>query len=145
MPSFVSHLEGAIDGARLAAGRPQTLHKERPLWVRYDLEAVGRALKPSMLADREPTMWRYRELLPPRDELGIISLGEGMTPLISCARLGRELGLSNLWVKDESQLPTGSFKSRGLAMAITPKEALRIHRNLLHQRKILKAGGFTPC
>jgi len=64
-------------------------------------------------------MWRYRELLPVGTDFPEVTLGEGMSPLIACPRIGRSLGLSQLLVKDESQLPTGSFKSRGLAMAIT--------------------------
>jgi threonine synthase len=119
MPCFVTHLEAAIDGTTLPAGQLQTMHKDRPLWVRYDLPAVAQALTKDMLRDREPTLWRYRELLPVTDEQQIISLGEGMSPLLACPRLGGKLGLSDLWIKDESQLPTGSFKSRGMALAIT--------------------------
>jgi len=119
MARYVTHLESAIDGTRLPADQPATLHKDRPLWVRYDLEAVGEHLTKETLRDREPTMWRYRELLPVGTEPFEVSLGEGMSPLLPCPRLGERLGLQNLWIKDESQLPTGSFKSRGLAMAIT--------------------------
>jgi threonine synthase len=64
-------------------------------------------------------MWCYRELLPILDDEKIVSLGETMTPLVQTPRLGRELGLSDLWVKDETRLPTGTFKSRGLAMALS--------------------------
>lgn len=74
MPCFVTHLEAAIDGTTLAAGQLQTMYKDRPLWVRYDLPAVARALTKDMLRDREPTLWRYRELLPVTDEQQIISL-----------------------------------------------------------------------
>jgi threonine synthase len=115
MTCFVTHLESAIDGTRLPADEPQTLHKDRPLWVRYDLDAVG----PDDFADRPPMMWRYRELLPPADERSIVSLGEQMTPVLRCRRLGHRFGLTHLFIKDESRLPTGSFKSRGLAMAIS--------------------------
>lgn len=128
MASFVSHLEGAIDGERLPANRVQTLHKDRPIWVRYDLNAVGRALSKEMLRDRPPTLWRYRELLPVSDDSAITSLGEGMSPLLPAARLGERLGAKNLWIKDESQLPTGSFKSRGLAMAISMARQFGIRR-----------------
>ena len=119
MATFVSHLESAIDGTRLHFDRLQSTHRNRPLWVRYDLAAVGRSLSKAELATRDPTMWRYRELLPVGSDGGEVSLGEGVTPLLSCSRLGPLLGLEHLWIKDESQLPTGSFKSRGLAMAIT--------------------------
>lgn len=119
MPTFVTHLESAIDGTSLPADRPQTLHEGRPLWVRYDLDAVGKAVRRDDLIGREPTLWRYRELLPVADDRHIVTLGEGMSPLLPCPRLGERLNLKRLWIKDESQLPTGSFKSRGLCMAIT--------------------------
>ena len=128
MPCFVTHLEGGIDGARLPADRLQTLHKDRPLLVRYDLDSIAQAVDRQTVARREPTMWRYRELLPPPDGAQIVSLGEGMTPLLRCDRLGAKFGLENLWIKDESQLPTGSFKSRGLAMAITMARHFGIRR-----------------
>jgi len=124
--SHVTHLESAIDGTHLPHDELQTLHEGRPLWVRYDLEAVAAAMTKEGVAAREPTMWRYRELLPVADDTKIASLGEGMTPLLRCDRLGAALGLDNLWVKDESQLPTGSFKSRGLAMAISRANELGV-------------------
>ena len=126
--TFVSHLESAIDGTRLAADELQTLHRDRPLWVRYDLEAIRRSCSREQLRDREPGMWRYRELLPPRSGDPIVSLGEGPSPLIPCPRLGGQLGLQNLWIKDEGQLPTGSFKSRGMAMAITMAQRFGVKR-----------------
>jgi threonine synthase len=128
MPSFVTHLQSALDGTHLPADRPQTLHKERPLWVRYDLEAVGRAVSKEQLARRPASFWRYRELLPYADADAIVSLGETMTPLVRCGRLGERLGLLDLWVKDESRLPTGSFKSRGLALAVTMAREFGIRR-----------------
>ncbi len=128
MKSFVTHLESAIDGTKLPHDRVQTLHEGRPLWVRYDLEAIARAVTPETIAKREPTLWRYRELLPlPLDEQPV-SLGEGMSPLLPAPRLGQSLGLRNLWIKDESQLPTGSFKSRGLCMAISMAKHFGITR-----------------
>jgi threonine synthase len=128
MKSFVTHLESALDGTRLPADRPQTLHKDRPLWVRYDLESAGRALAKSDLASRPPSMWRYRELLPYAQSDAVVSLGETMTPLVACPRLGARFGLSDVWVKDESRLPTGSFKSRGLTMAVTMARQFGIRR-----------------
>jgi threonine synthase len=119
MPSFVTHLESAIDGTHLPHHTVQTMHRDRPLWVRYDLEAVRRAVTREALAKRPPTMWRYRELLPLPDGAQPVTLGEGMSPLLPAPRLGAAFGLADLWIKDESQLPTGSFKSRGLAMAVT--------------------------
>jgi threonine synthase len=119
MRTFVTHLESAIDGTHLPADRAQTLHKDRPLWVRYDLPAVGRELTRQRLRERPSSLWRYRELLPYADPGAVVSLGETMTPLVHCPRLGRRYGMSQLWIKDESRLPTGSFKARGLAMAVT--------------------------
>ncbi len=128
MPNFVTHLESAIDGTHLSADQPRTLHKDRPLWVRYDLDAVQRAMSKTALLSREPTMWRYRELLPVGTDPIEVSLGEGMSPLLKCARLGERYGLKNLWIKDESQLPTGSFKSRGMSAAITMAKRFGIRR-----------------
>lgn len=116
---FVTHYESALDGTPLPLEPYVAMHRDRPLWVRYDLAAVGRALKKEMLRDRAPGMWRYRELLPPPLDVEPVSLGEGRTPLLACPRLAERLGLEQLWVKDESQLPTGSFKSRGMTMAVT--------------------------
>jgi threonine synthase len=126
--SFVTHLEAAIDGTRLSHESLQTLHAGRPLWVRYDLEAVRARMSKESVAGRAPTMWRYRELLPVEEDSNIVTLGEGMSPLLPCARLGEALGLSDLWVKDESQLPSGSFKSRGLAMAVSRAKELGARR-----------------
>jgi threonine synthase len=89
-----------------------------PLLARYDLDAA-RAWKKESLATREPNMWRYRELMPLLDGQEPITLGEGWTPLIHARRLGAELGLDRLFVKDESLNPTNSFKARGLAAAVT--------------------------
>jgi len=89
-----------------------------PLLARYDLEAA-RAWKKASLAARQPNMWRYRELMPLFDGEQPITLGEGWTPLIHATRLGAELGLARLFVKDESLNPTNSFKARGLAAAVT--------------------------
>jgi threonine synthase len=128
MTRFVTHLEGAIDGERLPADKLATVHKDRPIWVRYDLPAVGKTLTKEKLRQRHETLWRYRELLPYFDENAIVSLGERMSPLLRCERLGAKFGLKNLWVKDESQLPTGSFKSRGMAMAVTMAKQLGVKR-----------------
>jgi threonine synthase len=128
MNRFVTHLEGAIDGERLPADQLATLHKDRPIWVRYDLPAVGQALTKEILWTRHETLWRYRELLPYFDDSDIVSLGERMSPLLACPRLGARFGLANLWIKDESQLPTGSFKSRGMALAITMAKRLGVQR-----------------
>lgn len=119
MPSFVTHLESALDGTPLAADRVQSTHRDRPLWVRYDLDAVARAVTRDDWARRPPELWRYAELLPLPDAQAAVSLGERISPLVPCPRLGASLGLARLTIKDESQLPTGSFKSRGLALAVS--------------------------
>src|SRR6185369_1685724 len=77
---------------------------------------------------RHETLWRYRELLPYFDGSEVVSLGERVSPLLKCDRLGAKFGLKDVWIKDESQLPTGSFKSRGMAMAITMAKRLGVKR-----------------
>ncbi len=119
MKSYVTHLESALDGTRVPAGAVHTTHQGRPLWVRYDLAAVRAAVRPDDLAGRPPSLWRYRELLPLPLDAEPVTLGEGMTPLLPCPRLGAALGLKRLFIKDESQLPTGSFKSRGMTTAVS--------------------------
>ncbi|HZU36599.1 MAG TPA: threonine synthase [Gemmataceae bacterium] len=125
---FVTHLESALDGTRFEAGQVHTVHEGRPLWVRYDLSAVKRAVSPDAFIQRPPSLWRYRELLPLPADAEPVSLGEGMTPLLPCPRLGVEVGLSQLWIKDESQLPTGSFKSRGMTMAVSMARHFNLRR-----------------
>ena len=87
--------------------------------VRYDLEKAKAAWKRESLAGAPASMWRYAPLLPLRDSSHIVSLGEGMTPLIKAARLGAAIGSNDLWIKDEGVNPTGSFKARGLSCAIS--------------------------
>jgi threonine synthase len=128
MTHFVSHLEGAIDGTRLPFGQLHGLHNGRPIWVRYNLAAIREAVTPAIIATRPPSLWRYRELLPLPLDVEPVSLGEGMSPLLDCPRLGRALGLNRLLVKDESQLPTGSFKSRGMTAAVSMAKWLGVKR-----------------
>ena len=128
MKQFVSHLEAAIDGTRLPFGTIQNLHEGRPIWVRYDLDAIRSAVTPADIAKRPPSLWRYRELLPLPLDVEPVTLGEGMTPLLPCPKLGKQLGLNRLLIKDESQLPTGSFKSRGMTAAISMAKWLGIKR-----------------
>jgi threonine synthase len=117
--SFLTHLECGLCRQTYDADRLWNLCPEcaRPLLARYDLAAAAQALSPSQLATREPTLWRYRELLPVRDVRHALTLGEGWTPLVHARRLGAEIGFQNLYVKDESLNPTGSFKARGLSVA----------------------------
>jgi len=119
--SFLSHLECGRCGEQLEADKLWNLCPkcQKPLLVRYDLDAARGALNPAALAGREPTMWRYRELLPLRDDAYKLSLGEGYTPFFRPVRLEREVGHGPLYVKDEGLNPTGSFKARGLAAAVS--------------------------
>lgn len=126
--SFVTHLESTADGSRLPKGQLHDVHGGRPLLVRYDLEQVGKNLQRDDLIGREPDLWRYRELLPLEDDRCRVSLGEGMTPLLKCDRLAEEVGVGELWIKDESQLPTGSFKARGMAVAVSMAKELGVSR-----------------
>lgn len=125
---FVTHLESAIDGTRFEPGQLYSTHKDRPLWVRYDLPAIQRAVSRDEMERRGPDLWRWRELLPIQDLANVVSLGERTTPLLRAPRLGETLGLSDLWIKDDSQLPTGSFKSRGQAVAISMARELGVRR-----------------
>ena len=91
----------------------------KPIMVRYDLDAVGKAVTREAIAARRGGMWRWRELLPLPASADPVTLGEGDTPLLAAPRLGEALGVPKLWIKDESQNPTGSFKARGLSAAVT--------------------------
>ena len=127
---FVSHLECADCGAEYPAGEIHGLCTkcERPLWVRYDLDMVKKEFPKKALFGRPPTIWRYLELLPMDDPANIVSLAETITPILPAKRLGAEFGLENLLIKDESRLPTGSFKARGMAMAVTMANEFGIQR-----------------
>jgi threonine synthase len=93
-----------------------------PLLARYDLDRV--AIGPADLAGRGPDLWRYHELLPVSEPSHVVTLGEGMTPLLPARRLGAALGIDRLLVKDEGVLPTGSFKARGAAMGVSRAKEL---------------------
>ncbi len=95
-----------------------------PLFARYDLERAAKDMRPGHLALREPTLWRYDNVLPVDDPDDRISLGEGFTPLLAAPHLGRLIGLPRVMIKDESGNPTGSFKARGLALAVSMAKAL---------------------
>jgi len=124
---FVTHLECSASGEHYEAGRLYNLSRAgKPLLVRYDLPAVARALPRAALREREPSWWRYRELLPMRDAANAVSLGEVITPLIELPRSAAALGLGAVTVKDEGRLPTGSFKARGLALAVTMAHELGV-------------------
>jgi threonine synthase len=126
-PTFVTHLECAATGEHYPADVVHNLSRAgKPLLVRYDLDGVKRALSKDALAQRPADLWRYRELLPVRRAADIVSLGEAVTPLIPLPTLARKLGGAQLIVKDEGRLPTGSFKARGLVMAVSMGKALGI-------------------
>ena len=130
MSSFVTHLECANCGGRFAADQVQNVCTacQRPLWVKYDLPAVKSLFPREALANRPPTLWRYRELLPMRDDTAIVTLGETMTPILETPRLAAHFGVRHLAVKDESRLPTGSFKARGMALAISKAKEFGLQR-----------------
>jgi threonine synthase len=122
----ITHLECAACGLRHEAQRLLNLCSEcgKPLLVRYDLEQAGRSLKKESLSGRRPDLWRYREVLPVENDSNIVSLGEGWTPLLPAERLGKTLGLKALFIKDESQNPTQSFKARGMTAAVSMAKEL---------------------
>ena len=125
--TFVTHLECSATGERYAADEIHNLSRVgKPLLVRYDLDGVKRALSKDELAKRPPDLWRYRELLPVRRKENIVSLGETMTPLVPLPKLAAKLGGGEILIKDEGRLPTGSFKARGLVMAVSMAKALGI-------------------
>jgi threonine synthase len=114
----VTHLECSLTGEQHAADRLHNLSRAgKPLLVRYDLDAVR--LDAAMLAARPAGMWKWRELLPLPEGVAPVSLGEPETPLVPLPRTAARAGASNLIVKDEGRLPTGSFKARGLAVAVS--------------------------
>ena len=123
--NFVTHLECSYTGESYEAGRVHGLSREgKPLLVRYDLEALGAAIDRNSLSAREGGLWKYLELLPVRQGENIISLGEELTPLVDLPDL--QAGPGRLVVKDEGRLPTGSFKARGLALAVSMAKELGI-------------------
>lgn len=127
--TFVTHLECSYTGERYEADRLHNLSQAgKPLLVRYDLDAVKRTLSKEMLARRAPTMWKWRELLPVRSIDNVVTLGEWETPLLGCPRIERRTGAAGLLVKDEGRLPTGSFKARGLVMAVCMAKELGVTR-----------------
>ena len=120
--TFVTHLECSATGERYEAGMLHSLSKAgKPLLVRYDLGAVRRELTKEMLRNRQAELWRYRELLPVQHRENIVSLGEVMTPLVRIEERD-----ADVLVKDEGRLPTGSFKARGVALAVSMAKELGV-------------------
>ena len=128
--SFVSHVECTVCGRRHEAGRILTVCEGagcgQMLAVRYDLRRVAASLDKDALRRRPPGMYRFSELTPLADGEEPVTLGEGATPLLPLPRLAEHLGLRRLWAKDEGQNPTGSFKARGLGMAVTKARTLGV-------------------
>lgn len=123
----VTHLECSLTGERYEADRVYNLSKAgKPLIVRYDMDAARRTMSRDSIASREPGMWKWRELLP--NDGDPVSLGEHETPIVALPNTASREGALNLLVKDEGRLPTGSFKARGLAMAVTMAKQFGIAR-----------------
>lgn len=125
--SALSHLECGRCGTWHDADKPQNLCEcGTPLLARYDLDAIRVSTKD--IAARPADLWRYRELLPVRDGGKVVTLGEGMTPILPLRSYGTRIGVPNLLVKDEGLLPTGSFKARGAAVGVSRAHELGIER-----------------
>lgn len=126
---FVTHLECSLTGERCAAGEIHNLSRAgKPLLVRYDLARVRDRLTRDVLARRPATMWKWRELLPMPDGVEPVSLGEPVTPIVPLPRTAARSGARELLVKDEGRLPTGSFKARGMAVAVTMARHFGVER-----------------
>jgi threonine synthase len=122
----VKNLECSFCHREYDAKRLQNVCTEcgKPLLVRYDLKRIAKFLTRQALYARRSDLWRYREMLPVRREDNIVTLGEGWTPLLPAKRLGASMGMSHLLIKDESQNPTGSFKARGMSVAVSMAKEL---------------------
>lgn len=118
--SVLTHLECSRDGSRHDADVVQGVSPlGAPLLARYDLERAAATVSPAVISARPPDLWRYHELLPVRDERHVVTLGEGMTPLLDLPRHGVRLGVPGLRMKDEGLVPTGAFKARGAAVGVS--------------------------
>ncbi len=127
--STLTHLECSLCSKKFAPGKVYNLCDcGGPLLVRYDLEKLRHTWTRDHVRSGPNSMWRYGPVLPPSRQTSIISLGEGMTPLVETARLGKRLGADRLWVKDEGLNPTGSFKARGLSCAVSMAVELGIRK-----------------
>lgn len=126
----VTHLYCSNCHKEYEAGKLHNLCIEchKPLLVAYDMDAVGKSLTRESLAGREATLWRYAEVLPVENTANRVCLGEGFTRLHKAESLGAELGMPNLWIKDESLNPTHSFKARGMAMAVSMAKELGVKK-----------------
>ncbi len=127
--SFATKIRCPRCGGEYPAGKiVNTCRCGSPLIVEYDGAGIKSAVEQAALKRREATLWRYREFLPLKDDANRVSLGEGFTPLLEAPRLAKEFGLKRLWIKDEAHNPTGSFKDRGIALAVSLARELGIER-----------------
>ncbi len=118
--SGATHLECTATGERFDSEALVGLSPAgKPLFARYDLDALKGRFTPGALEGRRADLWRYEEVLPVRDRSCQVCLGEGWTPMVDAARTAERVGVEKLWVKDEGQNPTGSFKARGLSLAVS--------------------------
>ncbi len=125
--SALSHLDCSKTGERYDADLVQGVSAAgAPLLARYDLERVAATVTPAEIAERPPTLWRYHEVLPVRDEANIVSMGEGMTPLLPLPSYGAAIGVPRLMMKDEGLIPTGTFKARGAAVGVSRARELGV-------------------
>jgi len=127
---YLTHLACTACGRHHEASVPQNVCTAcgKPLFAHYDLAAAARTLTKESLASREKSLWRYREVLPVKSESDIVSLGEGGTPLLPAPRLAARLGVRSLFIKDEAQNPTASFKARGMTTAVSMARQLGLKK-----------------
>lgn len=144
--SLASHLECSLTGERYEADQVHNLSKAgRPLLVRYDLDAARGRVTAESIRARPHDLWRWRELLPVRDAGNIVSLGEQETPILPLPTTGKRIGLPRLAVKDEGRLPTGSFKARGITVAVSMAKELGITRIALPTNGNAGAAAAAYC
>ncbi|MBI2618562.1 MAG: threonine synthase [Ignavibacteriales bacterium] len=130
MENFLTHLECSVCGDRHSPHELQTVCRScgKSLLARYDLDSARKGFSRNRLRDLPPSLWKYAPLLPVEQQEHVVSLGEVTTPLVRLTGLEKELGLKELWVKDEAHLPTGSFKARGLSVAVSKAKELGVEK-----------------
>ena len=129
MTSYITHLECTVCGKSYPHEQLIGISPccEKVLFARYNLDKLGREVDRDSLVSRPDTMWRYAELLPVNDPADIVSLGEGGTPLIKSVNLANNLGMRNLYIKEEGLNPTGTFKARGISAAVSKAVELKVN------------------